>query len=319
MGTTTLFILVVISFAQGQRPLVPDLPGPRIVQDGATGAGNSSLANALTIDDILEENAWLKYENKWLNDVIRNNITQLTEMIQRNAEKINANEGQIQDNVGNIQDNADNLGIVDLKVNSNSGDIVSTNRRIDENKAYIEQNTANIDENEIKIDENADIINKLHLAPIGTISAWVTKPTKETVEDEMVNLPEGWVRCDGSTIPEPSVWAGQLTPNLNGEKRFLRGASDSEVLTMEEDQMQDHKHQVSDPGHTHDYNDKYTNNVDGPKPGPEDGEGIFGYDHDSTSDSSQTGITVDGVSSGYRSGSETRPKNMNVIYIMRVW
>merc|ERR1719507_2404363 len=263
MGTTTLFILVVISFAQGQRPLVPDLPGPRIVQDGATGAGNSSLANALTIDDILEENAWLKYENKWLNDVIRNNITQLTEMIQRNAGKINANEGQIQDNVGNIQDNADNLGIVDLKVNSNSGDIVSTNRRIDENKAYIEQNTANID-------ENADIINKLHLAPIGTISAWVTKPTKEAREDEMVSLPEGWVRCDGSTIPEPSVWAGQLTPNLNGEKRFLRGASDSEVLTMEEDQMQDHKHQVSDPGHSHSFVDKYPNfnEHDNGAPGP---------------------------------------------------
>merc|ERR1712130_669917 len=109
----------------------------------------------MTVDDILEENARLKEENKWLNDVIRNNITQLTEMIQSNAEKINTNEENIQANAGNIQDNADNLGIVDSKVNSNSGQIVSTNRRIDENKAYIEQNTANIDENEIKIEQNA--------------------------------------------------------------------------------------------------------------------------------------------------------------------
>merc|ERR1719391_83446 len=267
--------------------------------------------------------------------------------IQSNAEKINTNERNIQDNAGNIQDNvrniqgnaekidtnggdiqnnADNLGIVDSKVNSNSGQIVSTNRRIDENKAYIEQNTANIIENKVKIDENSedieentDIIATLHLAPIGTISAWVTKPSKETREDKMVSLPDGWVRCDGSTIPEPSVWAGQLTPDLNGEKRFLRGASDSEVLTLEEDQMQDHKHQVSDPGHAHNYNDKYTNNRDGPHDGPNDGEGIFDYDHNRTSDSSKTGITVNGVSSGYRSGSETRPKNMNVIYIMRVW
>merc|ERR1719391_1142520 len=205
--------------------------------------------------------------------------------IQDNAEKINTNEGNIQDNAGNIQDNvrniqgnaekintnggdiqdnADNLGIVDSKVNSNSGQIVSTNRRIDENKAYIEQNTANIDENEIKIEQNAanigentNIIATLHLAPIGTISAWVTKPSKDTREDAMVSLPDGWVRCDGATIPEPSTWAGQLTPNLNGEKRFLRGASDSEVLTLEEDQMQDHKHTVSDPGHTHSYVDKY--------------------------------------------------------------
>merc|ERR1712181_181856 len=149
-----------------------------------------------------------------LNDVIKNNITQLTEMTQSNVERISANEG-------NIQDNTDNLGIVEGQVNSITGQLVSTNRRIDENKAYIEQNTANIE--------------TLHLAPIGTISAWVTKPSKETKENEMVSLPDGWVRCDGSTIPEPSVWAGQLTPNLNGEKRFLRGASDSEVLTLEED------------------------------------------------------------------------------------
>ena len=63
----------------------------------------------MTVDDILKENARLKEENKWLNDVIRNNITQLTEMIQSNVEKITANEG-------NIQDNADNLGIVEGQV-----------------------------------------------------------------------------------------------------------------------------------------------------------------------------------------------------------
>jgi hypothetical protein len=242
------------------------------------------------IDDILEEIALLKADNKWLN-----------EMIQRNAEKIHVNEGNIQDNAeniqdnaGNIQENADNLGIVDSNVNSNSEDIA----------------------------ENADIITRLHLAPIGTISAWVTKPSKETREVEMVNLPEGWVRCDGSTIPEPSVWAGQLTPNLNGEKRFLRGASDSEMLTLEEDQMQDHKHQVSDPGHSHSYIDTYhQTGVDGYM-----GTSVLEdtvYDRwdgprTKTTASKHTGLTVQGVSSG-RHGSETRPKNMNVIYIMRVW
>lgn len=250
-----------------------------------------------TIDDILEEVALLKEENKWLNDIIHNNITQLTEMIQRNTE--------------NIQDNSD--------------DIVSTNGRVDENKAFIEQNTANIDENEMKIDVNADIIDKLHIAPIGTISAWVTKPTKETREDKMVRLPEGWVRCDGKTIPKPSVWAGQRTPNLNGEKRFLRGGSDSKVLTMEGDQMQDHKHKVSDPGHTHSYVDKYPNygGSDNGRYGPKDSDKSkdrWDKSHtSSTSKSKSTGITVQGVSPGFRFGSETRPKNMNVIYIMRVW
>jgi len=186
----------------------------------------------------------------------------------------------------------------------------------------VSSNEMRIDENEIKIEDMESSMNNmttLNVAPIGTISAWVTKPTKDTGdEDAIVDLPDGWVRCNGNTIPHPSIWAGKITPNLNGEKRFLRGALDSEELTLEEDQMQDHKHKVSDPGHTHGYNDKYTFNGGGGY-GPEDGKGTFDYDHDRTSDSSHTGITVDGVSSGYRFGSETRPKNMNVIYIMRVW
>ena len=32
-----------------------------------------------------------------------------------------------------------------------------------------------------------------------------------------------------------------------------------------------------------------------------------------------SGISVAGVESIYRSGDETRPKNMNVIYIIKVW
>ena len=166
-----------------------------------------------------------------------------------------------------------------------------------------------------------EMIQNFAVAPIGTISAWVTKPTKDG--DETVNLPEGWVRCSGETIPEPSVWAGQLTPNLNGEKRFLRGSPDSEMLKMEEDQMQDHKHTVSDPGHSHSYDDKYTNwagHDEGHKGPTESDKTHDRYDksHASTSAKSPTGVTVQGVSSG-RHGSETRPKNMNVIYIMRVW
>ena len=46
MGSTRFVLLAMLPLALGQRPLVPDLPNPRIVIVGATGSGKSSLANA---------------------------------------------------------------------------------------------------------------------------------------------------------------------------------------------------------------------------------------------------------------------------------
>ena len=174
----------------------------------------------MTIDDILEDNARLKEENKWLNDVIRNNITQLTEMIQSNAEKINVNEG-------NVQDMGDNVEILEGRVTVNDGNIVSTNRRIDENKAYINENTAHI----VDITDNMDTLN---LAPIGTILAWTPKPNKNS--NNPVELPAGWKECDGSQIVD-GIWNGENAPNINEEERFLRGSSKVDVLETENDQV----------------------------------------------------------------------------------
>ena len=217
MDSTCVILLVLLSFTFGQKPLIP-------------------------CDDILEENTRLKAENAWLKDVIRDNITQLTQMIQTNSQ--------------NIQDNADNLGIVEMNVAANDGNIVSTNRRIDENKAYINENkaniieltdninenTANIDQHTISINENTahivDItnnINTFNLAPVGTIIAWTPKPNKDSNESK--DLPDGWQECDGAEIVD-GIWKGQKTPNINGEGRFLRGAGDKiNVLGTEEDQV----------------------------------------------------------------------------------
>ena len=73
-----------------------------------------------------------------------------------------------------------------------------------------------------------DNINNLQTAPLGTILAWVPKPTK-----------------------------GQKTPDLNSVRRFLRGGKDSDALKMEGHQIQQHKHNVYDPGHTHDFKDSF--------------------------------------------------------------
>ena len=92
----------------------------------------------------------------------------------------------------------------------------------------------------------------LNLSPVGTILPWVPKPIKD---DSVTTLavPEGWAKCDGSIIQAPSIWAGQRTPDLNNEMRFLRG------------------------------------------------------------------LKVEGIADAYRKGDETRPRNMHVAYIMRIF
>ena len=82
-------------------------------------------------------------------------------------------------------------------------------------------------------------MDDLHEAPLGTITAWVTRPS---ADGEVASLPAGWQRCDGTTIAAPSIWEDKTTPNLNGERRFLRGGSDEDMLRLEEDQLQQHRH-----------------------------------------------------------------------------
>jgi len=168
-----------------------------------------------------------------------------------------------------------------------------------------------------------DMDNMNNLLPVGSIIAWVTKPTKHT--SELARLPHGWVRCNGDIIPKPSIWAGKLTPDLNGERRFLRGNSDRYVLTLEEDQMQDHHHTLRDPGHAHPYVDKYPNQGERDQHGNNGPGKSWDRDwdrwdktHNVWTSRVSTGAKVLSVFGG-RSGSETRPKNMNVIFIMKVW
>ena len=152
--------------------------------------------------------------------------------------------------------------------------------------------------------------------------SWISRTSGS---EETADLPDGWVRCDGGTIPHPSIWAGKYTPNLNGEKRFLRGGIDADQLKFEEDQIQNHLHEFNDPGHSHAYEDKWIpaditeiNQMD-------DTRGIYQYkpiqhfDERRETYSISTGISVGLVKSNYRRGEETRPKNMNVIFIMRVY
>ena len=94
------------------------------------------------------------------------------------------------------------------------------------------------------------------------------------------------------------------------------------MLNLEDDQLQDHRHGVTDPGHSHGYDDKFpsepANGHKGPAGSDMQDEG-WDVSHSSTSASSMTGLVVEGVDSSCRGGEETRPRNMNVVFIIRVW
>ena len=128
-------------------------------------------------------------------------------------------------------------------------------------------------------------------------------------------------RCDGSVIQAPSLWEGERTPNINGEERFLRGGLDGVQLDTEEDSLQAHTHGVSDSGHSHGYDDKYTSGNSNGHLGPngqDETSDRYDQSHSSTTNSATSHIKVTDVSEARTSG-ETRPKNIRVIYIMKVF
>ena len=127
-------------------------------------------------------------------------------------------------------------------------------------------------------------------------------------------------RCNGSVILAPSPWEGETTPNINGEERFLRGGLDADQLQTEEDSLQAHTHDVSDSGHDHGYDDKYIDRNTGTT--DRNGDGYYFryqyYSHASTTNSATSNIKVTDVN-GAQTSDETRPKNIRVVYIMKVF
>ena len=106
--------------------------------------------------------------------------------------------------------------------------------------------------------------------------------------------------------------------------RFLRGGIEAEVLYVEEDSLQahTHAHTFNDPGHTHIYQDKYFihyNNYNGEAWLHFGDNDDIRWDKERTSALSKTGISISvNEVNGARTSTETRPKNMRVIYIMKV-
>ena len=177
-------------------------------------------------------------------------------------------------------------------------------------------------------------------SPLGTILAWVPHPEASLANED---LPEGWLPCNGSTITK-GPWTGGKTPDLNSIGAFLRGGTEETILEVESDQLQDHQHE--DPGHQHNCDASATASDhyhDIPYYSSSANSGNMWCDKEAewsqfcvVTDSVFTpeahGLTVSadcsitskssgigGVDSSSRSGTETRPINMKVFYVMRCW
>ncbi|TND07921.1 MAG: HepHag family protein [Bacteroidetes bacterium] len=146
--------------------------------------------------------------------------------------------------------------------------------------------------------------------PVGAIVAWHPHIPGTP------RLPDGWVECNGQTLNDPaSTYHNQVIPDLNSSGRFLRGSSKSGV--MQEDALQAHKH--AEPGHGHavacsahgvgqgGYGD-YVTHYGGGSPIHTNSVAV------------QLGDPVDsGTGAGVpRTGNETRPVNMSVVWIIRI-
>jgi len=212
-------------------------------------AQGNELFTFRTVGDVLEENQELKEQNKWLQDVITNNISKLAESIAANSESITNNAGDIEE--------------LQLEIDA----------------------VANFDS-----------------LPIGTIISWTPYPDRNTQHPS--EIPDGWMLCDGSEITE-GVWAGHTTPDINVSKRFLRGGDVADALTTESDSVSTEGLTIKD----------YMFYVHGCKEGSTyRGMSDCGTSrHENPDYYCQFTRSIEGSSA-----TETKPINMNVVFIIKI-
>ena len=159
-----------------------------------------------------------------------------------------------------------------------------------------------------KINENfvslRAAIESTNEVPIGTIAAWHKNMTGVPA------LPAGWVECDGSAVSDPaSVLNGQNTPNLNGQRRFLRGNPTSGG--MQDDAFQGHRHFRNSFG----AKEQALYYGSGSAPG---NLNYFTSGFSDWYDNNGGGDPINGIHGTIRVDTETRPTNMYVVWIIRI-
>jgi microcystin-dependent protein len=192
---------------------------------------------------------------------------------------------------------------------------------------------------------------KLNFVPYA-VSASNGVPTGSIMPFIGTTVPRGWWLCDGSTLPSTAtelkaLLGGSTTaPDLRG--MFMRGAGTNSnnlyssnvgpaVKAIQTDAIKTHiipphNHAITDPGHTHPYNDIYWSETSmgttlpgGYNLGAGSNQGTdynnSGLQWERTTSSSSTGISINNSAAGtttYTGENETRPINYGVNYIIKL-
>jgi len=189
------------------------------------------------------------------------------------------------------------------------GDVLDENQELKAEIKWlndvITQNISDIMENLSDVKEDLSEMNDqmahMKTAPIGSILSWVPWPDKNT--DNPVGIPDGWLICDGREIPE-GIWKGQRTPDLTSSKLFLRGGVVGDALEKQEDTAL----------YEFTYADEFMKtSASCPSYASRTGDTSAGTCGNCANDvyckHTQT------ISSG---NTETRPKNMSVVFIIKI-
>jgi regulator of replication initiation timing len=258
-----------------------------------------------SIQDVLEENDQLKRENAHLKDILESNITEILKVQEEHTKELT----NLQINQGHTSDSIVHLEETTLEKFSEYDENISTfAAKMEEHGDKITANTdaiIHLDANIVSLNSSMALLEKL---PLGTIIAW-----KELDAD---GHPRNWVECDGRTI-QLGPWAGLSTPDINKSKRFLRGGTSYEAFEIEEDAFQEHHHE-----HTHNYHEE-TRLQWGDSWGDEDAwdpRFVKAAAYDGQTKGANHGKIVAGDKvSNARIATETRPKNIKVVFLMKCW
>jgi hypothetical protein len=278
-----------------------------------------------TIEDVLNENQKFKEENERLNDIIEKNITELNNLItalttevislttthQHDIDELSAEFGSLRVDhtmdINKVREDVTNqisvevTSLTDMHTNDIDRVRATLNDEIDTVRDTVNTLDGEIATVRATVNTLDDEIDSLNLAPIGTITAWTHRPNSHS--NKAVDLPSGWALCDGEPITE-GIWKGQKTPDINGNEYFLRGSSQDHVLATQGDSVKELT-----------YRDFMFHTWHCPSGWTDEGDSDSGTCGDCDADHyCSKKKTVEGT----EDGKETRPKNMKVVYIMKI-